>query len=172
MDWLICHHEIDPVIGIFVPPVDRETEYAGTKVKAFAFFITHELMPVMEEKYAISTDPHKRATLGASLGGNIALYLGITHPECFGKIAAQSSSVSKKVSDLYRNGKKQDIVLYLDLGKYDLYNLIPMVHDFIPVLKHKNYNYRFYEFPEGHSWGNWKAHLNLLLKQFFPFEGE
>ncbi len=172
MDWLISHHEIEPVIGIFVPPVDREAEYAGTKVEAFAFFIIHELMPVMEQKYAISTDPHKRATLGASLGGNIALSLGITHPECFGKIAAQSSFVSKKVSGSYINGKKQDIVLYLDMGKYDLYNIIPMVHDFIPVLKLKNYNFRFYEFPEGHSWGNWKAHLNLLFKQFFPFEGE
>jgi enterochelin esterase family protein len=125
----------------------------------------------MEEKYAISKDPHKRATVGASLGGNIALSLGITHPESFGKIAAQSSSVSKKVSGLYRDGKKQDIVLYLDLGRYDLYNLIPMVHNFIPVLKLKNYNFRYYEFPEGHSWGNWKAHLNLFLKQFFPNGG-
>jgi enterochelin esterase family protein len=170
MDWLIWHHEIEPVIGIFLPPVEREAEYAGKKVKALTCFIIYELMPLMEEKYTISKDPHKRATLGASLGGNISLYLGIAHPECFGKIAAQSSFVSKKVSGLYRNGKKQDIFLYLDLGKYDLCDLIPMVHDFIPVLKFKKYNYRFYEFPEGHSWGNWKAHLNLALTQFFPYE--
>lgn len=172
MDWLIWNHEIEPVIGIFISTADREAEYGGKKVKAFAFFIIHELMPVMEQKYTISTDPHKRAMLGASLGGNISLYLGITYPESFGKIAVQSSYVSIKVSDSYKNRKKQDLVLYLDLGKYDIPTLIPLVHDLIPVLELKNYKYQYHEFPEGHSWGNWKAHLNLLLKQFFPYEGE
>ena len=161
LDWLIDHHEIEPLIGIFVDPVDRENEYSGKKVKPFTNFIIHDLMPVMERKYAISMDPHKRATLGASLGGNIALSLGITNPECFGNIAAQSSAVSKEVNNSYKNGKKKDLVLYMDLGKYDLYHLIPMVHNFIPVLKRKKYEFHYYEFPEGHSWGNWKAHLEI-----------
>jgi enterochelin esterase-like enzyme len=171
LDLMIRNHEIEPMIGIFVDPVEREAEYAGKKVKPFTYFIIHELMPLMEGKYAISKDPHKRATVGPSLGGNIVLSLGITDPGCFGKIAAQSPFVSKEVSDAFRKGKTQvtELELYVELGKYDLYNLIPIVHDFIPVLKQKKYNYRYYEFPEGHSWGSWKAHLSILLKQFFPY---
>jgi enterochelin esterase-like enzyme len=169
LDWLIFHHEIEPVIGIFTDPVQREDEYSGKKTEAFSRFIVSELMPMMQKKYRITTDPHKRATIGASLGGNIALYLGITNPGCFGEIAAQSSSVSKDVSHLYSKSKKQDLSIYMDVGNYDLYQIMPMVHNFIPVLKEKKYAYRFFEFHEGHSWGSWNAHLNLILKQFFPY---
>src|ERR1039457_7046117 len=35
LDWMIRNHEIEPVIGIFVDPVEREAEYAGKKVKPF-----------------------------------------------------------------------------------------------------------------------------------------
>ncbi|MCX6252303.1 MAG: alpha/beta hydrolase-fold protein [Bacteroidetes bacterium] len=172
LDYLIFHHQIAPVIGIFVPPVDRSGEYAGKKLKAYSRFIIEELMPAMEKKYFISRDPHKRATIGASLGGNIALYLGMTHSEVFGLIAAQSSSVGHYLSSGFKKGKKKDLNIYMDIGKYDLKQLIPMVKNFIPVLQKQKYQYRFYEFHEGHSWGNWKAHLNLALKQFFPANNE
>ncbi len=98
LDYLIAHHEMEPVIGIFVPPVDRNNEYGGTKKEAFTTFIVKELMPVIDKKYSTSKNPSKRATFGISEGGNIALYIGMKHPETFGKIAAISSDVQNVIS--------------------------------------------------------------------------
>lgn len=169
LDYLIAQKQIEPVIGIFVPPVNRTDEYAGNKKDAFTAFIVNELMPVIDQKYATSKDPHRRATIGASNGGNISLYIGMKHPEAFGKIAAQSSNVQDVISSTYQYGSKMDLTLYMDVGTYDIAILIPLVKNFVDILKNKGYAYQFHEWHEGHSWGNWKGHLSLPLIQFFPY---
>jgi len=168
LDYLIAHHEIEPVIGVFVPPVDRENEYSGSKKDAYTTFIVKELMPVIDREFSTSKDPRKRATFGISAGGNIALFLGMKHPEAFGKIAAQSSSVEPEIVTKFNNSAKMNLEFYMDLGEYDLPMLIPMVNDFIRILQNKNYVYQFKQWHEGHSWGNWETHMGLALRQFFP----
>jgi enterochelin esterase family protein len=169
LDYLIAHKMISPVIAVFVPPVDRQPEYAGTKIDLFTSFITGELMPFIDQKYRTSKDPMKRATLGASDGGNIALYLGIKAPSCFGRIAAHSSDVIDAISSALKNGPKLNLDFYLDIGTYDIAQLIPMVHNLANLLQARRYSFSFSEIHEGHSWGNWKEHLRLPLMQFFPF---
>ena len=170
LDYLIAHYEIEPVVGVFVPPVDRGSEYYGLKKAAYTTFIVNELMPVIDHKFSTSKDPRRRATFGISAGGNIALYLGMKHPESFGKIAAQSSSVQPEISEKYKKSAKMNLELYLDLGKYDLPALIPMVDNLIRILRDKNYVFQFKQWHEGHSWGNWEGHVRLALLQFFPPE--
>ena len=161
LDYLIAHHEIEPVIGVFVPPVDRENEYSGSKKDAYTTFIVKELMPVIDRKFSTSRDPRKRATFGISAGGNIALFLGMKHPEAFGKIAAQSSSVQTEISERFKHSAKMNLEFYMDLGEYDLPVLVPMVNDFIRILQNKKYVYQFKVWHEGHSWGNWESHMGL-----------
>lgn len=168
LDYLIAHQQMVPVIGVFVPPVDREAEYAGDKMDNFTRFIIEELMPVIDTKYRTSRDSSKRAMAGASNGGNISLYIGMKHPEQFGKIAAQSSNVTTAISNTFANGPKLGLELYLDIGTYDLAELIPLVHNFLEILRTRDYLFQFYEVHEGHSWGNWSGHLRLPLMQFFP----
>lgn len=168
LDYLIAQHLMLPVIGIFVPPVDRTAEYAGNKIDLFTGFITTELMPVVDARFRTSRDPAKRAMAGASDGGNISLYIGMKHPEQFGKIAAQSSDVISVISGTFSGGPKLNLELYLDIGTYDLAVLIPMVHGLRDILQAKGYSFLFREWHEGHSWGNWKGHLRLPLLQFFP----
>jgi len=168
LDYLIAHHEIEPVIGVFVPPVDRENEYSGSEKDAYTTFIVKELMPVIDRKFSTSRDPRKRATFGISAGGNIALFLGMKHPEAFGKVAAQSSSVETEISERFKNSAKMNLEFYLDLGEYDLPVLIPMVNNFVRILQNKNYVCQFKIWHEGHSWGNWESHMGLALRQFFP----
>ncbi|MFZ4520314.1 MAG: alpha/beta hydrolase-fold protein [Bacteroidales bacterium] len=168
LDYLISEHLMLPVIGIFVPPVDRTAEYAGSKIDKFTSFIVTELMPVIDVKYKTSKNPAKRALAGASDGGNISLYIGMKHPEQFGKIAAQSSDVINVISQTFSSGPKLDLELFIDIGKYDIAQLIPMVHGLRDILQARGYIYQFREWNEGHSWGNWKGHLRLPLLQFFP----
>jgi len=169
LDYLIANHLITPVIAVFVPPVDRTSEYAGSKIDNFSDFITQELMPSIDTKYKTSTDPSKRAMVGASNGGNIALYIGMKHPEIFGKIAAVSSNIQTTISSAFSTGPKLNLSIYLDIGKYDIASLIPMAYNFRDILQANGYAYQFREWSEGHSWGNWKGHLRFPLEQFFPF---
>ena len=167
LDNLIARGQIGPVIAVFVPPVDREPEYAEDKKDLFAGFITDELMPVIDAKYHTSRNPRDRATLGASNGGNIAIYLGTTHPECFGKVAAYSSNIIPEINLNLSQKEKMDLEFYLDMGTYDISVLIPMVDGFSQLLDRKGYTYTYYKWHEGHSWGSWKGHLGVALKQFF-----
>lgn len=168
LDYMIAHSEIQPLIAVFVPPIDRQNEYAGNKKDLFTTFIISELFPVIDKKYSTSKDPQKRATFGISDGGNIALYIGANSPESFGKVAAMSSDVQLEISTKMKRSSKMNLEFYLDMGTYDLPELIPMVNDFTRILKDKHYSYQYYHWHEGHSWENWRTHLSYPLRQFFP----
>jgi enterochelin esterase-like enzyme len=126
-------------------------------------------MPAIDAKYHTSRDPRDRATIGISNGGNIALYLGVTHPECFGKIAAYSSNVIQEIPKTLAQSENMDLEIYLDIGTYDIGGLIPMVDNLARLLDRKGYSYKYYKWHEGHSWGSWKGHLGVALKEFYPY---
>lgn len=168
LDYLIDNDLIDPVIGVFVPAVNRNEEYHGNLKEEYTEFIVAEVMGWIDNKYRTLTDPQFRATAGASDGGNISLWIGMNHPEVFGKVAAYSSNVITEISSTFQNGPVLDLDIYLDIGTYDISILIPMVHDFRNILETKGYNYLFFEWHEGHSWGNWRAHIDNALQFFFP----
>jgi|GEM_PF-236498 len=168
LDFLIHHGRIEPALGVFVPPVDRRGEYVGGRRAAFALFIVEELIPWMDGQYRTDPRPQGRAVMGASNGGDISLWLGISHPEVFGHVGAQSTTIRDDVLDRFRNDPRQDLTLYLELGTYDIPGIVPMVRGFIPVLAEKGYRFRFSEYPEGHSWGLWRAHIDDALELFFP----
>ncbi|TSA30491.1 MAG: hypothetical protein D4R67_00355 [Bacteroidetes bacterium] len=167
LDYLIAHRMITPLIGIFVPPVLRDQEYTGPTKDSFRQFLVEELMPVIDEQFRTRKDPGDRAMVGISNGGNIALYIGITNPELFGKVAAMSSNYEEDLFTAFQK-KKTDLELYLDMGTYDIPLLEELASEFTEVLEKKGYTFIFHTFPEGHSWGNWEGHLRLPLMQFFP----
>ena len=167
LDYLIANQSIQPVIGVFVAPVNRNEEYNGNLKEQFTSFVVTELMPFIDQHYSTSSDPQKRALLGASSGGNISFYIGMKHPELFGKIAAQSSSVETIISNTYQNSDKMNLEIYLDNGAYDIPEIISWVRNMNQILHNKEYTVQYHEWHEGHSWGNWRDHLILPLKQFF-----
>jgi enterochelin esterase-like enzyme len=168
LDYLIGNELIDPVIGVFVPAVNRNEEYHGNLKEEYTDFIISEVMVWVDLKYRTLDGPHFRVTAGSSDGGNISLWIGMNHPESFGKIAAYSSNVISEISSGFQNGQILELEIYLDIGTYDISVLIPMVHNFRDIIEAKEYNYLFYEWHEGHSWGNWRAHIDNALQFFFP----
>ena len=168
IDYLISQNRIQPIIAIFVPPVNRTAEYAGNQMTQFSSFLVNEVMPSIDARYRARRNPASRATLGASNGGNIALWLGLNHSSAFGNIAAQSSNVITSISSGFQSNPRLNLKLYLDLGTYDIPQLIPLVQNFVPILQSKGYPYQFNQYHEGHSWGNWRAHVDNALEMFFP----
>jgi len=168
LDYLISQNQIEPVIAVFVPPVNRTPEYAGNQMNAFTNFIVNELLPYIDSRYRTKQSPKYRATAGASNGGNIALWLGYQKPDVFGNVAAQSSNVISSISNGLQNSQKLNLKFYLDIGTYDISQLIPMVRNLKTILDNKGYEIFYREYHEGHSWGNWRAHIDDYLKFFFP----
>ncbi len=168
LDFLIANNRIRPIIAVFVPAVDRTPEYAGGKIVTFSNFIVNEVMAYVDTRFRTMKDPHYRAVMGASYGGNISLYMAANYPHVFGNVAPQSSYIDATLSSGFQNNPKLDLKLYLDIGTYDIGSLIPMVRNFIPILQSKGYDYLYREFHEGHSWGNWRAHMDIALEYFFP----
>jgi len=167
LDYLVSEGKIEPVIGVFIPPVNRTAEYAGSSMTQFARFMVEEIVPYIDTRYRTRRSPESRAVLGASNGGNISLWLGYQHPEVFGNVAAYSTNIVDSLSRGFTSSARKPLTLYLDLGTYDIAVLIPLVRGFIPILESKGYPHEYREYHEGHSWGNWRAHLNNSLEMFF-----
>ena len=168
IDYLVAAKKIRPIIAVFVPFVNRTPEYAGNQVSAFMSFYVNELVPYIDSHYRTLALPKDRGVMGASFGGNISLRLASSYPGVFGNVGAQSSYVDSVVSKVFASGPKMDLTLYMDLGRYDIPLLVPMVRNLVAVLNERAYKYDFQEYNEGHSWGNWRAHVKDALELFFP----
>ncbi len=170
LDYLIHHNQIQPLIAVFVPPVNRTEEYAGNLQQNFGRFITEELLPWVDDAYNTCAVPAKRGTAGASNGGNIALWLGVTYPEVFGLVGAQSSNVQSSISNTLAANADLGLKFYLDIGSYDIGVLIPLVQNLHQILQNQGYPVFYQLHHDGHSWGNWRAHLDECLTYLYPSE--
>ncbi|MCB2204148.1 hypothetical protein KQI65_05315 [bacterium] len=168
LDNLIYERRIPPCIAVFLPPVNRNAEYAGNQIDDFSRFVIEEVMATVDRDYSTRKDAEARAVVGCSSnGGNVALYIAMKYPDVFGKVAAQSSYVLPEIFTRFSDGPQLALRLYLDLGTYDIPVLRSKVLNFLQVLENGQYEYNFREFHEGHSWGNWRAHIDLALEYLF-----
>jgi enterochelin esterase family protein len=170
LDYLISENHIRPVIAVFVPPVNRDDEYAFNKTSQFESFIIAELMPVIDAQYRTRKDPASRAMIGSSYGGLISTQICYNRPQSFGLCAPFSPSYGVKNMEVYKlvvNGPKKEIKVYLDWGSYEneiMVNSINMRDNLIAL----KYEMIWNEWHEAHSCGNWRAHLDIALEYFFP----
>jgi len=168
LDYLIQNQIIRPVIGVFVPPVNRTDEYAGGLQDEFTDFFTDELVPWVDSRFNTIPEAASRATLGASNGGNIALWLMASHPEMIAKTVAHSSNVENNILNTFQSLTPQGLRTYLDMGTYDLEILKGRVDALKLVLNERDFDYVFYPVNDGHSWANWRDHLKDALIYLFP----
>jgi hypothetical protein len=174
LDNLISENRIQPVIAVFVPPKQRNDEYAFNLTSQFESFILDELMPVIDSKYRTKDDPSCRAMVGYSYGGLIATQICYNHPEIFGLCAPQSPSYVPKDYEVYRNvinGVKKNIKFYIDWGFYDFRNPTDIMEKAILLRNNLlvlGYEVLSNQWPEGHNIGNWRAHVDNILEYFFP----
>jgi enterochelin esterase-like enzyme len=172
LDYLIAEKRIRPVVAVFVPPVDRETEYATNRIYDFMLFIIEDVMPYISAKYRTLENSAYRATAGPSYGGLISTQLCYEYPEEFGLCAAYSPSYWANGMQVYNavvEGPVKEIKFYLDWGSYEG----TIMNDALTMRDHlleKGYDVCWNEWHEGHSWGSWRAHIDNALEYFFPWD--
>ena len=169
LDYLIHHNRIKPVIAVFVPPVQRDDEYAFNLTGQYAQFIVSELMPYIDNRYRTRRDPAYRATVGVSFGGLISANICYNHSDAFGLCGSFSGAYAtnnQAVLQQIISGTKKSIKFYADWGTYEVIGLSGRIlRDGLITM---GYDLKWKEWHEGHSWGSWRAHLDESLEFFFP----
>lgn len=169
LDNAIDSNRIEPVIGVFVRPNNRNNEYAGSLRNAYAAFFAQELVPYIDTHYKTIPDKYKRLVLGDSYGGNISAIISWNHPEVFANCGLHSAAFQPNNYEIYNaiiNGARKDIRFFSIWGTYE--SLFPTMRNFRDSLLAKGYTVWTKEYPEGHSWGLWRANIMNMVSWFFP----
>ena len=170
LDYLLSENKMNPIIAVFVPPVNRDNEYAFSQTQQFESFIIDELMPYIDANYRTITTPDKRAMAGLSYGGLITSQICYNNPDNFGLAAPFSPSYwanNMSVFNMVLNGSVENIKWYIDWGTYEI-SIMLNGRSMRDGLIDKGYELIWKEWHEGHSWGSWRAHLDIALEYFFP----
>jgi enterochelin esterase family protein len=167
LDNLIAAGEIEPLVVAFIDPVNRGPEYVKNQVPSFINLMVNELVPWVEAQVSVR-GAAERGVMGTSNGGYISARLGRDHPAVFQKIASQSGALRADGGSLitsYASGVDVERV-YLDTGY--IADFIEANRSFRSVLESSNTTFTYAEYPEGHSWGLWRANLDELLRYLYP----
>jgi len=188
INQLINEKKIKPIIAVFVTPPNRFQPKIPNRMTEYGLnddyveFFTNELVNFIDSTFNTIKDSSARLVIGDSFGGLISAYIPFKHPEIFGLSYSQSgyhSFQSSKLINMINENNKKPIKFYIDVGTYEKRvgaNLLPenegnftecnrMLKN---VLQKKNYEFVYSEYPEGHTWGNWRRHLIDALIYFFP----
>lgn len=169
LDNAIDSNKIEPVIGVFVKPNNRNDEYAGSLRNAYAAFFAQELVPFIDANYKTIPDKYKRLVLGDSYGGNISAIISWNYPGVFANCGLHSAAFQPNNYEIYNaiiNGARKDIKYFSIWGTYE--PLFTNMRNFRDTLISKGYTITTREYPEGHSWGLWRANIMNMIAWFFP----
>jgi enterochelin esterase-like enzyme len=172
LDYLDFYNKTDPLIGVFINPVDYEL-YRNNDLtdnrKDHADFIVQELRPYIDANYRTMNESTARAHLGASHGGFFSLYLGAEYSDFFKLVGAHSPSqyASQYLEQLFTDSPKVDgMRFYLNGGTYEQ-GILNHAYSISEILAEKGYAGKFRAFHQAHAAGQWRATLSELLTFLF-----
>jgi enterochelin esterase family protein len=165
VDNLIAQGRIRPLALAFVNNGGqkfRSVEYACNE--ATLGFLVTQVLPMASENLNlidVNTHPGVYGVAGASMGGLMALYTGARIPHVFGNVLSQSGAFSwagfdMVVFDLLEHGKLRALKIWMDVGSYDIPNLLVSNQRMHHMLKKRGYQTRYREYHAGHNYPAWR----------------
>ena len=192
-DDLLLHRRIEPlvIVAVYHAGERRVAEYTPTRTRKLdggsanlhAWMMTEELRPWIAARYRVLPQARHTAVGGSSLGGLSTLYLGLTHPQVYGKLAAMSPSVwwdhrvILKMVQTVRHPQRQ--LLWLDVGTAEGSSPVTSARD-VRLLKamlvskgwREGSTLQYLEVEGGdHSERAWADRLPAVLEFLFPRKG-
>lgn len=173
IDNLIDEKKIKPVVAVFVDhrePINRSNnkrmQELAMNPKYLDFFV-QELIPEIEKKYRVAKSFSKRAIMGASMGGLTSTYFAFTRPDVFGMAAIQSPSFWTKpqIYQLCNNPSNPKMKITMSSGL--IYDTSKEGRKMKDILAANSCEYHYREVNEGHSWGNWRNLIDVMLIDLF-----
>ena len=158
---------------------DRNRQMGGGEADCYGLMLTRELMPWIAARYRVRSDRESTGLGGSSLGGLLTLFLGLKHPECFGKLAALSPSVWWNHKSIlgYLNERAPQVwerpKLWLDVGDREGQRTLRDVEHLARRLKANGWrpgeNFCFERVAGGtHDEASWSTRVRPMLRFLFP----
>ncbi|WP_019533564.1 alpha/beta hydrolase [Paenibacillus ginsengihumi] len=179
MNRLIYDENVPPavIVGVDVDIKTRTSEYApeGERFGAYCRFFAEELLPFVEARYAVRTDPSERILAGDSLGGTVSLHLALDYRSLFGQVISLSGA--------FLQSTRERLACENDLSWLSLYMLIGTeetevktergTFDFLEanrqtkqLLEARSCKLTYEEKTGKHLWGFWQNELPRMMKHF------
>jgi enterochelin esterase family protein len=178
LDNLIARKKIPPLVVVFVKHelATRNTDL--TCSEPFADFLIKELVPKVRAEYQVSAEPERTIIGGLSLGGLMASYCALKHPDVFGNVLSQSGSYGWYPGALYKNDQvppdkepgwltreyatapRRAVRFYLEIGRFEdggFTSGISEYRRFRDVLQAKGYSVQYSEYSGGHDYVSWRG---------------
>lgn len=179
LDNLIADGKIEPLIVVFIPPVERHVEFIGEKHDDFLAVLCEEFVPLVDRTYKTEAQPEKRGIAGISSGGHFALLAVLSRPDVFLCGAGQSPTISNALLEALNTFSSDErtypsLRFYFDVGRFDLASgtinnqtFLEANENFSRELTLAGINYRFNVLNDGHQWANWRERTDDILTYFF-----
>jgi enterochelin esterase-like enzyme len=174
LDNLIAAKKIPPLVVVFVKHINRDQELSCSE--SFADFLAKELVPWVHKNHRVSPKGTRTIVGGLSLGGLMAAYCGLRHPEVFGKVLSQSGSYHWHpgwqdntapagaepgwLARQFAAAPRHAVRFYLEAGRFeDGFPLSTLAENrrFRDVLQAKGYPVHYAEFSGGHDFLSWRG---------------
>ncbi len=181
---LILDEGLEPfiIVGVEVDKKVRTEEYAadGSLHAGYLQFFAEELIPYVEEKYAVRRTPEERILAGDSLGATVSLHLALSYPSLFTQVMSLSGAFFAESQNIVANqldlrwlniymivGLQEDAYETTDRG---VFNFVELNRHTRALLEHKQATV-FYEEKDGkHQWGFWQKELDQAIGYFIKPE--
>ena len=180
LDNLIFAGKLPPTVALFVDNPNRWRDLMPNP--DFAAFLAHEVVPWARVRYNATSDPSRTIIGGTSLGGLMAAYAALQHPDVFGCVLSQSGAFSLSPDE--REDEENDRIeyewmarqyiesptlalrFYLDAGLLEVGAHPPPLPSLLlanlhmsDVLQAKGYAVHYQEFNGGHNYICWQGTL-------------
>jgi enterochelin esterase-like enzyme len=164
-------------VGVDVRTETRTAEYApeGERHAAYLKFFAEELLPYVESRYPVRTQPSDRIVAGDSLGGTVSLHIALAYPSLFSRVLSLSGA--------FFGPTRAQLAASGDLSWLNIYMLVGLeetevttergTFDFVEanrltknVLEELHAKLIYEEKPGKHLWGFWQKELPAILPLF------
>jgi enterochelin esterase-like enzyme len=186
-DYLIAQGAIRPliIVGIYNTGKARLGEYTPTRDKKvgggrasrYGRMLIKEIIPFIDAQYRTISGPANTGLGGSSLGGLLAIYLGLRFPQVFGKLAILSPSVwwnQRSILNFAARAKVRDRPrIWLDVGTKEGGRSVENVEKLRDVLTQKGWqegrDLHFEVIPGAeHNEAAWGQRVGPFLQFLFP----
>lgn len=181
---------VEPIVLVAIGSAGRERidEYTPTRDNAhdaggladrYGQMLVYEIKPLIDRYYRTRVDMKDTGLAGSSLGGLLALHLGLTHPAVFGKLALLSPSVWWDdrwiVRQLHSTSTRKSPTIWLDVGTSET-RILRSVRLLRRVFIRKGWRERVnLQYMEAlgalHDERSWGHRVGLFLRYLFPAHG-